>query len=242
MRRNEEQIQLRATGQLLVENISKHHLSIYVEFIINEALAEETGIHIGDGSMNIYQGHNGPCYTVVGHHINDKEYIDTVVLPLIKEVYGKNPKPRLWSQGTYGFRIRSEEIIRFKHNVLGLPLGKKMNITIPVLISGDSSLMRACIRGIADTDGSINLEKKNGKNYPRIFITNTSEPLMRQIQAFLAQEGLRIQSWSHPQKEWRRIHKIAINGVAMLALWNSKIGFHNPNHIRKAQLVQENSL
>ncbi len=40
------------------------------KYKINEDLAEETGIHAGDGSMNIYSGISS--YTLACHHIDDK--------------------------------------------------------------------------------------------------------------------------------------------------------------------------
>ena len=43
---------------------------------INEDLAEETGIHIGDGSMNIYNGVH--AYTIACHHIDDRRYMDSI--------------------------------------------------------------------------------------------------------------------------------------------------------------------
>ncbi|MBN2053266.1 hypothetical protein JW756_07215 [Candidatus Woesearchaeota archaeon] len=72
-----------------------------INYSINEDLAEETGIHVGDGSMNIYQN-NRYLYTAACHEIDDREYVNEVILPLIKKIYGKTPKPRNWSKGTYG--------------------------------------------------------------------------------------------------------------------------------------------
>jgi len=213
-----------------------------MDYAMTEELAEETGVHIGDGSMNIYAPSNGACYTVACHHIDDKEYMNSCILPLIKTVYGLTPKPRAWSKGTYGFRIHSLEVVTFKHEVLHLPLGKKIDIRIPGAILECPSLMCSCIRGIADTDGSLYMGLKNGKLYPRIFITSTSEPLIVQIRDFLLLHGFRVQYWSHSQKQWRRIHKIAINGPSMLALWMRTIGFHNPKHLRKAQRFLGNTL
>ena len=46
---------------------------------ITSDLAEETGLHIGDGSMNFYntkQGING-IYQLRGHLIDDKEHYNT---------------------------------------------------------------------------------------------------------------------------------------------------------------------
>ena len=135
-------------------------------YVISEALAEEAGIHTGDGSMNVYPLPNGPYYTVACHHIEDKAYMDNIVLPLIRQIYGKTPKPRFWSQGTYGFRMRSWEIIQFKHQTLGFPLGKKERIRIPQIFRNDKKLMYAFLRGLFDTDGCVALWKRKGIFYP----------------------------------------------------------------------------
>ena len=76
-------------------------------------LCEETGIHIGDGSMNIYSGVYS--YTLACHHIDDKKFMDNIVKPMYKELFDVDVKLRPWSKGTYGFRIHSKNVVKFKH-------------------------------------------------------------------------------------------------------------------------------
>ena len=74
--------------------------------------------------MNIYNGVYS--YTLACHHIDDKEYMNNYLIPLYERIYGIKPKGRIWSQGTYGFRIHNRQIIEFKRDILGLPMGKKI--------------------------------------------------------------------------------------------------------------------
>jgi archaeal flagellar protein FlaI len=203
---------------------------------LNANLAEETGIHIGDGSMNIYKWRKH-LYTVACHKIDDREYIDNYVLPLIKNIYNKTPKPRPWSQGTYGFRICSIDIIKFKNKFLGLPLGKKKDIRIPEKIKNNKKLMKYLIRGLFDTDGSVTIWRRKNGLYPRIYFSNISEILVSEVRNYLLELGFKVTYWKTipKQKNWNTAHKISINGYNMLYKWMKEIGFSNPKNIRKAK-------
>ncbi|MBR9693185.1 hypothetical protein GOV07_04640 [Candidatus Woesearchaeota archaeon] len=210
-----------------------------MNYILNEDVAEETGIHVGDGSMNIYASSgNGACYTLACHERDDREYIDSFVLPLIKKIYGKTPKPRNWSEGTYGFRFCSKEIILFKHNILGLPLGRKDNISVPKQILSNKQLMFAFLRGLFDTDGCVPLWRTNGALYPRIQFVSISRRLTDQVAEFLRSEGFRVTFWVHttPKKNWKEAYCLSINGRSMAERWMKLIGFHNPKHLKKIAL------
>lgn len=213
-----------------------------IQYKINKDLAEETGIHVGDGSMNFYKG-NGHVYTVACHKDDDRDYMDNHILPLIKRIYGKEPKPRNWSQGTYGFRICSKDIIKFKNEVLELPLGKKTNIKIPSIILKDKKLMKHFIMGLFDTDGSLTLWKTNNKLYPRIYFSNISKNLVKQVKEFLLKEGFRVTEWEteYVEKNWNKAYKLSINGEKMLIKWIKEIGFNNSKHIRKLGSLKLNT-
>ena len=163
-------------------------------------LAEETGIHVGDGSMNIYASQNNSgCYTVACHHIDDKEYIDKIVIPLINKIYGKNPKPRYWSKGAYGFRIVSTDIVVFKHTKLGLPLGKKLKLQIPEMFYSNLDLAKRFLRGFFSTDGCVTVSTKNKKLYPRLYMSSISKDLMLQIREVLLRLNFRVSFWEGKQ-------------------------------------------
>ena len=201
---------------------------------MNEELAEETGIHVGDGSMNIYNGVS--CYTLACHHIDDREYIDSFVVPLFKRVYGILPKARNRSKGAYGFRIHNSKIVDFKNKQLCLPLGKKSLIEVPESIRYCPRLFKAFLRGFVDTDGGINTFLANKKDvYPRIELSNVSYDLMLQVYVFLKELGFRVAFWNVDANvaNWRAYSRMSINGFEMLAKWKKEIGFHNPKNIRK---------
>jgi hypothetical protein len=212
-----------------------------IQYKINEDLAEETGIHLGDGSMNIYKGR--AFYTVACHWRDDRAYMDDFILPLIKKIYGKTPKPRNWSKGSYGFRICSKEIIKFKSEVLDLPLGKKINARIPEQILCNDSLMIAFIRGLYDTDGSLTLWKTNNKLYPRIFFLNIAKDMVEQVKMFLLKKGFKVTEWKteYKEKNWNTAYKLSINGEKMLKKWVEEIGFRNPKNIQKLKLFDLNT-
>lgn len=53
-------------------------------------LAEETGIHIGDGSMNLYKGNRYGDYSYSGHAVDDKEF-GKYFIELMKRLYNLWP-------------------------------------------------------------------------------------------------------------------------------------------------------
>lgn len=188
--------------------------------------------------MNFYKN-NGYCYTVACHKEDDREYVDDIILPLIKRIYGKTPKPRNWSQGTYGFRICSKSIVKFKNQTLGLPMGRKNNICLPEIIYNDKKLMLPFLRGLFDTDGSLCLWKRRNRLYPRIYFSNISRELVQQVRAFLVKERFRVTYWEtrYKSKRWNDLYRISINGTDMLTKWVDIIGFKNPKNIKKLNLL-----
>ena len=144
---------------------------------MSNKLSEEIGIHVGDGSMNIYG--KSHLYSLEGHHKEDKEYYKFHIAPLIKSLY--NLKVRLRKRrnaGVYGFQIGSKGLILFK-KTFGFPLGPKKEIGIPkIILNSDKEIIASFVRGFFDTDGGIYLEKKNKKLYPRVQLTNCSVKLI----------------------------------------------------------------
>ena len=203
-------------------------------------LAEETGWHIGDGSMNFYnnRGKSKGIYQLRGHIEDDRQHYIERIRPLFKLLYNLDISLReMPSTRVFGFQIWNSELVKFKKS-LGLPLGKKFDIEIPSAFLANDELRRAVIRGIFDTDGSINLEKKNHKLYPRIYISTICPTLAQQLQLLFNELNLRATLYSvlnnkdfNRQKEYR----ITIRGVEMLHKFMNMIQPKNPKHIAKYQ-------
>lgn len=196
---------------------------------ITESLAEETGIHLGDGSMNFYR--NSGLYSLEGDISKDKEYFIKHLGPLYKKLYNLNVRLRERKcAGVFGFQIGSKGLVNFKNKILGLPLGPKINIEIPEMIkNGGRKIVSAFIRGLFDTDGGVYLEKKYGKLYPRIKISNNSEILMKQVREILEEEF----KFNLSMRLDVKTYVIEIRGKENFIKWMKLIGSSNPKHSNK---------
>ena len=168
--------------------------NLYIPEKLSDELAEETGLHIGDGSMNFYNNKNNfkGMYSLRGHIFDDVDHYKKRISKLYKEIYSFVPNLlSMKSTGVFGFQVWSDCIVTFKNEVLGLPLGNKINIKIPKILLNDKDYFISVIRGIFDTDGCIYLEKKNNKLYPRIQIATISSILAEQMVNNLIRIGFR---------------------------------------------------
>jgi len=205
---------------------------------ITEELAEETGLHIGDGTMNFYKIDKKMkgSYALRGHIIDDREHYDKIILKLYKSLYGLNLSLRnMPSTGVYGFQKWSDELVVYKNKILGLPLGKKINVKIPEFLMSKRELITSVIRGIFDTDGMLYLQPKYRRLYPRIEIGTISKILALQLNKSINKLNIRstlyISKSSNPK--WYDIYRISVRGNEMLEKWMKIINPHNPKHIAK---------
>ncbi len=119
-------------------------------------LAEEVGLHLGDGSMNYYSGKG--LYQLRGHMEDDKSHYISRIKPLYKLLFNIDISLRdMPSTRVFGFQIWSDKLVNFKKNILGLPVGPKHDFLIPSVIVGNDEFSRSFIRGFFDTDGCLYL-------------------------------------------------------------------------------------
>ena len=211
---------------------------------INEDLAEETGWHIGDGSMNYYnsKGYKRGLYQLRGHIEDDKEHYIKRILPIFKKLYGIKINAReMPSTRVFGFQIWSTNLIEFKET-LGLKTGPKTEVAIPSKFMINSQLKNAVLRGIFDTDGCLYLEKKNNKLYPRLQISTISINLANQLKEILEGENINAKvNKSHRTLKGNRkpSYVTVVRGPTMLEEFMKKIKPQNPKHIKKHIFFKE---
>jgi len=211
---------------------------------ITSELAEETGLHIGDGSMNFYfnKNHYEGKYSLRGHIFDDVKHYNSRIKILYETLYNLKPNiSKMESTGVCGFQIWSSCIVRFKHNILGLPLGNKINIKIPNYLINKKYIIDV-IRGIFDTDGCIYLEPKNHKLYPRVQIGTISINLAEQLRSSLLKLGFRVTEFIENRKDkgWNNLHVLSIRGESMVKKWFDIIKPANPKHVRRYDLYLSN--
>lgn len=208
-------------------------------------LAEETGWHIGDGSMNYYLKRNKlkGLYQLRGHIVDDRQHYLARIKPVFDEVYGTNISLRdMRSTSVFGFQLWNDTIVEKKRK-LGLPLGKKTNIEIPAMILESKKYSQAFVRGMFDTDGNIYLEPKNNKFYPRIKFSTISQPLANQLLTLLQNLHYRATMYVDPvDLEKRRPHEefiIEIRGDLMTSSFFEEIKPQNSKHVLKFEAFKK---
>ena len=205
---------------------------------MNALLAEEIGWHLGDGSMNWYNGKG--LYQLRGHLTDDRAHYEKCIKQSFAELFGINVSLReMKSTGVFGFQIWSDGLVKFKQK-LGLPVGPKGECALPYEILQDQKFVIAAIRGIFDTDGMLFLEKKRGKLYPRIEIKQASSILGYQILQELRKLGFRVTLYVDYRKndQWRPLQVISTRGHEMLVKWMQTIRPNNPKHNKKYEFYR----
>lgn len=219
-------------------------------FPITPAVAADTGVHLGDGSLYIRQ--NGAdtnyCYNITGNAIDDQLYLLGHVIPTIEAAYdihkfGVHLSPEAtWMSVVF----QSKKIALFKHKFLGLPNGRKIDPSIPSPILDDKALMKHCTREILATDGVLGFysaSKGAAHKYPRIQITMTAWKVIEQIAKFLRHQigidGSCTFEAEPRSSAWRPRHRIQVNGSANIERWKQEIGFSNPSHITRLMVFEK---
>lgn len=172
-------------------NYSKMKITKFPKKITSE-LAEETGWHIGDGTMGFYNnaGKLKGLYQLRGHIEDDKPHYINRIKPVFRDIYGIDISLReMPSTRVFGFQIWSNELVKFKKS-LGLTCGPKLDLIIPKIFLRSNELKIAVLRGIFDTDGCVYLEHKNHKLYPRLQITTICRTLAEQMKEIFNELGL----------------------------------------------------
>lgn len=219
-------------------------------FSITREVAADTGIHLGDGHLFIRQ--NGTdtnyAYDVTGNAMEDQLYLLSHVIPTIESAYDLHKfgvylsRERTWMSIVF----QSKNVALFKHRVLGLPNGRKINPSIPPAVLNDDRLMRCFLREILATDGVLgfyNASRNQPHKYPRIQIKMTAQAIIEEMARFL-REKLRINVSCRLNAEPAGLgrhprHIIQVNRSADIDVWRKELGFSNPSHISHMMVFEE---
>lgn len=212
-------------------------------------LAEICGIHVGDGYLRNDGTHVE--LDISGHIREDKDYYNTHVGPLFSKVFEVDLfLKEFMARGTYGFVTGKRKIVRYFHDFLGFPYGRKARtVRVPHLVvqSADKEIYKSFIRGLFDTDGCLTFQKRYGtcaqfkrfhNIYPRIILSTVSEGLALDVSKMLRFLSIhhRVQTSKPSNERWSRVFRIWIYGENALKEWMEKIGFKNPVQITRYKL------
>ena len=198
----------------------------------DERLAELVGIILGDG--NIQSSGYSQTLRIVGDSNKDREYLINYVKPLIDSLFGVDSK--IYKHKTYNelfVNVASINVVNFLVSI-GMQAGNKIKnqVTIPFWILENDSYLKACIRGLVDTDGSIYELKPHWPGLWQICFTNKNEALLKDFREGLIKIGIKCSN-IYRYKEGKGTPKIYITKRSELSKFYKEIGFSNPKHSNK---------
>lgn len=214
---------------------------------MNEKLAEDIGIMIGDGCISVYKSNNftNNFVSVDGNSLTDKEYLLEYVSNLKSELYNLNFKS-LFKKNRNEMRISitSQGLVQFYSEIIGLPVGKKINIGIPQSVWQDKKFIKSCLRGIIDTDGSFQVRTGN---YPLIKLGVSSKKLIEDCQKAFRLLGIETSiktDCTHIHTVTKRpyiTNYLYLSGREKFIKYMELIGFSNPTGISKYYLWKKDA-
>tara|TARA_Y100000034_G_scaffold106488_1_gene135238 strand:+ start:697 stop:1605 length:909 start_codon:yes stop_codon:yes gene_type:complete len=193
-------------------------------------LAEIIGILLGDG--NSWSKPGFYYVRVCGHSEDDREYLVNFVKPLFKKVFGVSLNEYVHPTQKELFLTLGNKNLVYTLKHFGFPPGHKIrnNVEIPKWILESESYLKACIRGLIDTDGSVC--PITGRNYPYIWLTSSIPNLRTTFQKAMNILGFDIAKWSKKQNPQTFIAK-----KVHIQKYYKEVGFNNPKHIRRYNIA-----
>lgn len=192
-------------------------------------LAELIGIILGDG--NIWIGEKGYYYvTICGDSEKDKDYLLNYVKPLFEDLFKKKMHVKYHKSSKEIFISAGSKNAVYTLMYYGLKSGNKVtnNQKIPEWIFESENYLRACIRGLIDTDGSVC--PITGRNYHYIWFSSMIPKLRADFDRAMNQLGFKTSKWNIRKN---RTPEIFIGSKEMIKKYIQTIGFKNTRHLNK---------
>ncbi len=155
-------------------------------------LAEFVGIVLGDGSLTEYQ------VKVYFNSKTDSDYAQ-FVKDLAAKLFDLDSTISLRSKNTLELVISSKVLVGFLEK-LGLQKGNKIahRVGVPAWILDGHDLIRACLRGLVDTDGGVyfHTHTTKGIQYRNIVLcfTSRSRPLLDAVEHMFSSVGIKAKN------------------------------------------------
>lgn len=195
---------------------------------LNSRFAYFLGLLLGDGCLGAMRA---PVIHLVGDLIDERDYYDRIVVPLISRLFGRNPHPHIKKgQQAYAVEFYSRQLVEYLVSEIGFP-GQGMPKSIPQIIRTSSAkIKRSFLCGLFDADGSLifSLKSYGSYCYPAVEIKSVDRTIIEVAREMLLGLGLRA-TIRKSAESW----VVSVNGTVQLERWMKLIGSHNIKHLSK---------
>ena len=189
---------------------------------LSPRLAELVGIILGDGNLNQY-------YVSITLHLWHERDYASFVARLFRELFEVEVRPRAEVvKTTCTVQVSSVNLVEYLIR-LGLRPGNKteQQVGVPAWVLDDDGLMRACVRGLMDTDGGPypHVYEIGGRTYRyvKLNFSNYSRPLLDDVTAMLARLDFT------PTGDGQT--KMVLNRQEEVLRYYVEVGTHNVYHL-----------
>lgn len=187
-------------------------------------LAEFVGIVLGDGSLSDYQ-------LSIYFNARSERDLGIYVQGRIRELFGISSSLRENARNALVLVASGKNLVEFLHK-LGLRSGDKIanGVRVPDWIFRRSDLMKGCLRGLVDTDGTVSKHNHlvRGHKYKHIelgFASHSPALLQAAHRLFI---DLGFQSKIYPERG-----RVLLFKWAEIRRYMDVIGTHNPHHLKQ---------
>ena len=200
----------------------------------DENLSEIIGIILGDGHISEYiRGTKIRNYfiKIAGNSDTDIDYIKNYIPYLFEKVFNEKGKLFFSKKRNVGyFTVYGKNYVEIMKS-LGMGSGNKKNNNqgIPNWIKKDKKLLKKCIRGLIDTDGSIHYISKKNTNL-RISYTSYIPKLLTDVRDSLIKLGY------NPSKVISN-KQIYLSQKEEVIRYIKEIGFSNSKNLYRFNLL-----
>lgn len=195
-------------------------------------LAEFIGVMLGDGHLG--KSHELGHYTVkICGSMDDLEYLTKFIMPLFSKLFKK--RLRMFrckgSKAVMFYAYDKDVVCTLEHYGLRPGNKKSSNARIPEWIFSDNGYLRACVRGIFDTDGTVFPKSTNPKR-PQLELTSKIIGIQETFRRGLLQLGFKPSVWSKGASP-----KCGLYAKSQIIKYVREVGFHNPKHKRRYDAI-----
>jgi len=203
---------------------------------MSERLAEEIGIHVGDGSLGIYNLPNQTMWLYrISGSLEEFDHYKEHIQKLLHSLFNCSGNLYIVDTNECQIKICSKAIAMFKRDVLKLPAGSKSkSIRIPELVK-PLRYAKPFLRGLADSDFSFTFKKKHWDvhKYPVIQAAFASKALVDDLHQILLKMNFKpytCMNITAPDGKGNphQIHCLYLPGKENLIKWAREIGFSSP--------------
>ncbi len=191
-------------------------------------LAEFFGIILGDGNVYLNEKHGVYQVRVASHPIDEQDY-SQFVSEMFETLFGLTPQITRRGRARYVDCSSKKVTLYLIENLPGL----QAPFVFPSWILYNPQNLRAFVRGLVDTDGSIYRLSNKDPQTIRISFSNTDDSLSAAYRQALLRLGF------HPSKKIYR--NVFLTRRADTQRYLKEIGFHNSKHSKRLLAIAPSS-